>query len=47
MKYIVIICIVSYFIKVLHSLYNNDEDYAGWLYAIMWAVIFLIKFGSK
>mgnify|MGYP006382324133 FL=1 len=47
MKYIAIICIVLYFIKMLHSLYNHDEAYAGWLCAIMWAVIFLIKFGSE
>ena len=47
MEYIAIICIVLYFIKMLHSLYNHDEAYAGWLCAIMWAVIFLIKFGNE
>ena len=46
MEYIAIICIVQYLIKMLHSLYNHDEAYAGWLYAIIWAVIFLIKFGN-
>ena len=47
MKYIAIICIVLYFIKMLHSLYNHDEAYAGWLCAIMWAAIFLIEFGNE
>ena len=47
MKYIAIICIVMYLIKMLHSLYNHDEAYAGWLCAIMWVVIFLIEIGSE
>lgn len=48
MKYIALICIVLYFVKMLLSVYNNDGlACIGWGFAIIWMVIFLIEFGTE
>ena len=48
MKGSVIFCIVMYLICIFTNAYcHNIVAYTGWLCAIMWAVIFLIKFGSE